>query len=311
MAWEKRGDKMYYYQARRVEGKVTKTYCGCDETANLIAGLDEKLREQENEQKNWGRTKRIEQSQDDVALLLFLNQTKAMAYHSIQAAGYHRPTRNKWRRKQMKSEEQHTVEGLDTAHEVSACGLIITPFKSGEVAEMQQELAQGMAEYPRLASLINGGIDSVIERMTVLNHDEKENELLRLNAKAEIMALMGTHTAPAIMLLASRVVVTRYNLSACEYSYASDVSSYQSGIEMYYEGYLHYTKKSTSGMTMTLKGYEALRPKPEPVDTNYHEKRIERAQRQHLEALKVLLAAQQLDLRTTVAPTRVKGITGN
>ncbi len=97
MAWEKHGNRRYYYKSVRVTGKVRKVYLGTGAFGNLAAGVE--------------AARRARRQADGAAVHAFTEQLAAvtalstvfsatcelLASASLLAAGYHRPSRHPWR----------------------------------------------------------------------------------------------------------------------------------------------------------------------------------------------------------------------
>lgn len=97
MGWERRGDKLYYYQTERENGRVKKRYVGTGEIAETVAHVDEtrrRVREQRR-QRGLEELERMEALGDP--LLKLEEATDVLARAHLVAAGYHRH-KGEWRR---------------------------------------------------------------------------------------------------------------------------------------------------------------------------------------------------------------------
>ena len=66
MAWEKRGNKSYYYRKNRMGNRVISEYVGAGPRAELVAFLDEEDRQRrEYERQQWQEEKAIDRAQID------------------------------------------------------------------------------------------------------------------------------------------------------------------------------------------------------------------------------------------------------
>jgi hypothetical protein len=98
MAWERRGDSLYYYQSERVDGRVRKKYVGTGEVAQAIAHADETIRRT--------RAKRLERERAEIEEARGLataadelhQAAEVLARAQMVAAGYHR-RKGEWRRR--------------------------------------------------------------------------------------------------------------------------------------------------------------------------------------------------------------------
>ena len=118
-----------------------------------------------------------------------------------------------------------------------------------------------------VAETFSDGLPAVIARMA--GESEKHQRiraLLAADAEQEIERLAGLNPAPVVRLLASRVVACRMHLANCESNL-----------------------RQNSNGTINMKVAEAL------------DRRIERAQRMYLAAIKALTDAQRLPLPVVVA----------
>ncbi len=98
MAWERRGDNLYYYRSVRDGGRVRKEYVGAGEIAQLVAHADETIRR--------SRDARAEREREDLerarALASAVEEldgvAEAFARAEMVAAGYRRH-KGEWRRR--------------------------------------------------------------------------------------------------------------------------------------------------------------------------------------------------------------------
>ena len=96
MAWERRGDGVYYYKTERQGGRVRKRYIGNGELAHSIAHADETRR------RVWAERKAIERAELDEARSLasaggeLYEAVEVLAVAELVASGYHRH-KGQWR----------------------------------------------------------------------------------------------------------------------------------------------------------------------------------------------------------------------
>ncbi len=99
MSLEQRGGRVYYYDARRVNGRVVKTYAGSGNAAALLARFDALDREH-SRLKAADRRRRDERTAATTAKLRkWLARVDAVVGGAMTAAGWHRPKRGEWRKK--------------------------------------------------------------------------------------------------------------------------------------------------------------------------------------------------------------------
>jgi len=96
VAWERRGDGVYYYKTERQGGRVRKRYIGNGELAHIIAHADETRR------RVWAERKAKERAELDEARSIasaggeLYEAVEVLAVAELVAAGYHRH-KGEWR----------------------------------------------------------------------------------------------------------------------------------------------------------------------------------------------------------------------
>ena len=99
MAWERRGSNLYYYQSKRVDGRVRKKYVGAGELAQTIAHADETIRRSRVVQSERARGE-LEETRTLVSAGEELCEAvDILAVAQLVAAGYHRHKGQWWRRR--------------------------------------------------------------------------------------------------------------------------------------------------------------------------------------------------------------------
>ncbi len=98
MAWERRGDGLYYYRSEREDGRVRKRYVGRGEVAQLVAHADEtrravRERRRRDERAQLERARGISEAGADLDAA-----AEVLARAEMVAAGYH-DHRGEWRRR--------------------------------------------------------------------------------------------------------------------------------------------------------------------------------------------------------------------
>lgn len=82
MAWERRGNRSYFYRKERINGKVKSIYVGSDEVATLLDRCEkgrQQLKELEKENQKRERMKG-EIIDDEINALSEVNQSLVMLY---------------------------------------------------------------------------------------------------------------------------------------------------------------------------------------------------------------------------------------
>jgi hypothetical protein len=98
MAWERRGSNLYYYQSKRVDGRVRKKYVGAGELAQTIAHADETIRQSRAAQSERARVELEEARTIASAGEELCEAADILAVAQLVAAGYHRH-KGQWRRR--------------------------------------------------------------------------------------------------------------------------------------------------------------------------------------------------------------------
>ena len=98
MAWERRGDRLYYYQTEREDGRVRKRYVGTGETAELIAHADATMQRTRAERRERERAE-LQEARDLASSVDELHEAaEILAVAELVAAGYRRH-KGQWRRR--------------------------------------------------------------------------------------------------------------------------------------------------------------------------------------------------------------------
>jgi hypothetical protein len=102
MAWERRGSNLYYYQSKRVDGRVRKKYVGAGELAQTIAHADETIRQRRAAQSERARVELEEARTIASAGEELCEAADILAVAQLVAAGYHRH-KGQWRRRRRRA----------------------------------------------------------------------------------------------------------------------------------------------------------------------------------------------------------------
>jgi hypothetical protein len=110
MSWMGPG-RRYYYQRKRVNGRIEYTYIGAGQLAPLVAEIDQLDRER-RQQERWeaqaARNEFAEQAATPEALSLLLEQAHSAAAAALEAAGYHQHKRGEWRKKRANKDTEES-----------------------------------------------------------------------------------------------------------------------------------------------------------------------------------------------------------
>jgi hypothetical protein len=99
MAWEQRGRQRVYYRARKVAGRVVRTYCGSGQQAHQAYAEDAARRaRREAEARSW-RAERQRLEGAEAALNAAARAAQALARAYLLLKGLRRHARGHWRRR--------------------------------------------------------------------------------------------------------------------------------------------------------------------------------------------------------------------
>lgn len=99
MAWESRnGRGAYYTRSRRCEGKVIREYVGSDETAKVIAKIDEIERQVRKAELDAQREVRAELEAIDTQVEQLGDMADVLMRAVMIASGYHQHKGGEWRK---------------------------------------------------------------------------------------------------------------------------------------------------------------------------------------------------------------------
>lgn len=95
MAWERRGNKKFYYRSRKVNGRVVREYIGRGERAKRVAQEDT----QKKATREHDRIERQEWEAMDNHIAELHQLTKLLSHSHLVNAGFYRHHRGEWRRR--------------------------------------------------------------------------------------------------------------------------------------------------------------------------------------------------------------------
>jgi hypothetical protein len=100
MAWETRHqNKSYYYRARKLNGRVVKTYIGTGPLAEELAEADARERQERLQRAADRKRRHDELSAVDMPLELFADAVESLTRASLVDAGYHFHRSSEWRKR--------------------------------------------------------------------------------------------------------------------------------------------------------------------------------------------------------------------
>ena len=98
MGWRQIGNGLYYYQSRRVGGRVVSEYVGRGEIAALISATESGFRREREAELAERRTEREEFDRRESDIREWFARTERLAELALAMAGYHKH-RGQWRRR--------------------------------------------------------------------------------------------------------------------------------------------------------------------------------------------------------------------
>jgi len=104
LAWEKRGQRHYYYRAKRTGPNTTKQYVGAGPEARMAARQDAEARRKRKEER--AAIRRIEESVGPVSAMMVELEIglRTLRDGLLLTAGYHQ-RRGEWRRRRGRKHE--------------------------------------------------------------------------------------------------------------------------------------------------------------------------------------------------------------
>jgi hypothetical protein len=103
--------RRYYYQRKRVNGRIEYTYIGAGRLAPLVAEIDQLARER-RQQERWeaqqARNEFAELAATPEAITLLLEQAQSAVAVALAEAGYHRHKRGEWRKKRERKDQSQS-----------------------------------------------------------------------------------------------------------------------------------------------------------------------------------------------------------
>src|SRR5438128_1453499 len=99
MSWETRNGRRYYYQARKVDGRVVKQYVGTGEFAQALASFEALGAERRWLEAEAERIERQEWVALDASVKDLCDLSDAIVGVVLALAGYHRHDRGEWRKR--------------------------------------------------------------------------------------------------------------------------------------------------------------------------------------------------------------------
>lgn len=284
MGWEARKKRLYYYEARRENGRVVKQYIGTGPLAEAIAALramDRGRKIMVRAARGGGPATRARKTTRRVAWLLDVGERLVRAW--LTAAGYHRPGRGVWRKKRgwagdrpMELMTRKPFDEWDPDALARAGGhppkRLAARAAKGDVTALPA-LEKYLGEHPAAVTLFG---DVGRQMLLVLIRNASKKDLLYERAilhQADVLRrrLAGETPNAVEVLLAERAVVCWMTVSLYEHAYFA-------------------------GMGMMTSYREHA----------FHEQRVEAANRRFLAALKALAAVRRLKLPDVLAIVKVE-----
>lgn len=300
MAWESRAGKRYFYTAQRVGERIVKEYQGNGPQAELLALWQEHLHERQRWETIRRRALLSEFLSVEREVKRFLSALRDLARALIEAEGYHRPGRGRWRKRRLKVLDESEESGrsllpVDRKARRTLMKRGFSPKATGEELRTAAEVIRAellLSGGREVKDYMSGGLLSLLERC-IGPGDKAAARILLADSESEIEALAGgLNASPALKLLASRVVATRLHLAWLERHYQEEIERYEFAVQAWKRECLDEVTRSLKSSRRVL-----VRPKP-TLDIAALDRQMDRAQRRHTDALAALIDAQRLPLPT-------------
>lgn len=123
MPWKARGDREYFYESRRVNGKVEAVYRGTGPIAELAAAMVEAVRREREADREVVRGERREERAWQAERDEWVGRSLAQAAAAMRAAGFHRPDRGRWRKRRGGMRDEDALARLAEAPDVLGWGV--------------------------------------------------------------------------------------------------------------------------------------------------------------------------------------------
>lgn len=280
MAWETRArGGRYYTRSSRVNGRVTRQYLGGGQLAGLIARWDELDRQKRDEARREAQEARQAWNAQEAAVRALCASVEGVLRHCMELAGYHRHRRGAWRKRRggegmaarQTQQAKEMAAALTREQEIRAAGVpedraersgIIRMAINGDKALESRALAC-LRKHPGELWLGWGNPKDPVMALCGPNQSPVLYEVIAQEYDAKLKQLAGPDPTPLESILAERVVVCRMQLASVERSYAAHMKA---------------------GMTFDA--------------SDHDQKRIDRAQKRLLSAVKALAQVRKLQLPT-------------
>lgn len=106
MAWERRPSGWFYYRSVREGRTVRKEYVGAGLVGQLAAELDADERARLVEARDADRDANLADSEADEPLRQLERECERQVRAALEAAGFHRPKRGKWRKHRARTKSE-------------------------------------------------------------------------------------------------------------------------------------------------------------------------------------------------------------
>jgi len=106
MAWERRPSGWFYYRSVREGRRVRKVYFGAGLAGQLAADLDEGDRSARLAARDAERASESAEAEAQAPLKRLELECERQLRATLEAAGFHRPKRGKWRRRRAKAKTE-------------------------------------------------------------------------------------------------------------------------------------------------------------------------------------------------------------
>ena len=99
MGWERRGNGLYYYRAKKIRGRVVKEYVGTGLLAQFASQVDDDERQEKMARDAARREQCAALDTLDMTLKRYCDIIETTMAQLLEMAGFHRHHRGEWRRR--------------------------------------------------------------------------------------------------------------------------------------------------------------------------------------------------------------------
>jgi hypothetical protein len=111
MAWERIGERRYYYRYQWQDGRCVRVYVGTGAAAELAAAIDDLARVQQQIAARALQEERERLTAAAAPLQQLCDASEVLSQAALLAAGYHQHARSQWRRRRRGNTQPNGCKG--------------------------------------------------------------------------------------------------------------------------------------------------------------------------------------------------------